>query len=597
MSADAWFTLAVVIVTIAALVSERVSPSLAILAATIVCFVAGVIDEDAAFSGFSNPAPITVAALYVLAGATETTGALQGLTDRVLGGRRAGATARSEARDLTRVVVPGAVASAFIANTPLVSMVAPRIVSWSRRTGRNASRFLMPFSYAAVFGGVITVIGTSTNVTVSGLLRDAERAPLDVFEITPVGLPVAAVGVALIVLLAPRLLPTRESAAEADAADAREYTIDMLVEAGSALAGRSVADAGLRNLTGVYLVEIERDGTCIAPVRPDEVLLAGDVLTFAGNVGRVLDLQRIPGLLAAEHHHIAQATDSRSPTTFEVVIGDDSALVGTTLKEIDFRARYGAAVLAIHRAGERLGQKLGDVRLRAGDLLLVLADPDFGRRWRGRRDFLLVSAVEGGAPLRRSRARAVELVTLALVVVAGSGLLDLLQASLLAALAVLAVGAITPAEARRAINFEIILMIAASFGLGAAVAESGLAREIGALLVDGFSPLGDIGILAAVLLATMLLTELLSNNAAAVLMFPVALATAADSGLAFRPFAIAILIGASCSFLTPIGYQTNLLVFGMGNYRFRDFTRLGAPLTLATIVVSLVVIPIAFPLH
>jgi di/tricarboxylate transporter len=596
VSGDAWFTLAVVVVTIAVLITERVSPSIAILAATVVLFVSGVIDEEQAFSGFSNAAPITVAALYVLAGATETTGALQGLTDRVLGGRRGSAPEASERRDLARVVVPGTAASACIANTPLVSIVAPRIVSWSRRTGRSASRFLMPFSYAAVFGGVITVIGTSTNVTVSGLLREAGRDPLEMFEITPVGLPVALVGAALLILLTPWLLPRRESAAESDAADVREYTIDMVVQAGSALVGRTVADAGLRSLTGVYLAEIERDGTLLAPIRPQEVLHADDRLTFAGNVTRVLDLQRLPGLLPAEQHHVTEATDSRAPETFEVVVGDNSPLVGATLKDIDFRARYGAAVLAIHRAGERLTQKLGDVHLRAGDLLLVLADPDFGRRWRDGHDFLLVSAIDGGTPLRRNRARAVELVTLGLIVVAGAGVLDLLKTSLLAALAVLVIGAITPAEARRAINWEIILMIAASFGLGAAMQESGLAGEIGQLLVDGFEPLGAVGILAGVLLATMILTELLSNNAAAVLMFPISLATAADAGLHFRPFAIAILIGASCSFLTPIGYQTNLLVFGMGNYKFRDFTRLGAPLTLATIVVSLIVIPIAFPL-
>jgi len=595
LSAEAWFTLAVVVVTIAVLITERVSPSIAILAATVVLFVTGVINQEQAFAGFSNDAPITVAALYVLAGATETTGALQGLTDRVLGGRRTADERRSERRDLTRVVVPGAVGSAFIANTPLVSMVAPRIVSWSRRTGRNASRFLMPFSYAAVFGGVITVIGTSTNVTVSGLLQDAGKEPLSMFEITPVGLPVALIGAALLIALTPLLLPRRESAAEADAA-VREYTIDMVVQPGSALIGQTVAGAGLRALTGVYLVEIERTGVLIAPVRPEEPLVAGDLLTFAGNVERVLDLQKLPGLLPAEHHHITEATDSRAPETFEVVVGDNSPLVGATLKEVDFRARYNAAVLAVHRSGERLSDKLGDVRLRAGDLLLVLADPDFGRRWRDRHDFLLVSAVEGGTPLRRNRARAVELITLALIVVAGTGLLDLLKASLLAALAVLAIGAITPAEARRSINFEIILMIAASFGLGAAMQESGLAAEIGQLLVDGFEWIGPVGVLAGVLLATMILTELLSNNAAAVLMFPIALATASEAGLHFRPFAIAILIAASCSFLTPIGYQTNLLVFGMGNYKFRDFTRLGAPLTLATIVVSLIVIPIAFPL-
>jgi di/tricarboxylate transporter len=595
MSADAWFTLVVVLVTIALLVSERVQPSVVMVGAVIVLLVGDVIPADAAFAGFSNEAPIIVAALYVLAGATETTGALSGITERVLGTRHLDAATR-ERRDLTRVLLPGTFASGFIANTPLVSMIAPRLVAWCRRTGRSPSRFLMPFSYAAVFGGVITVIGTSTNVTVSGLLKASGRPQLELFEITPVGLPVAIVGVIALILLTPILLPRRESPGERDAGGERAYTVEMLVPPGSTLIGRSVADAGLRALDGVYLVEIERGDDTIAPVGPDEVLAARDQLTFAGNVGRVLDLQRISGLISAEHRHFSLAASSGESRTFEVVVAEGSPLVGSTPKQVDFRARYGAAVMAIHRADERLASKLGDVRLRPGDLLLILADADFGRRWQGRDDFLLVSAVEGGVPPRRNRARAVEAITIGLILVSGLGILDLLKTSLLAALACLAIGAITPGEARRAINFDIIVLIAASFGLGAAMETSGLADEIGRLLVESFQPMGDVGVLAGVLLATMILTELLSNNAAAVLMFPIALATAGEAGLHFRPFAIAILIGASCSFLTPIGYQTNLLVFGMGGYRFRDFTRLGAPLTLLTIVVSLVAIPIVFPL-
>ncbi|HEU5300690.1 MAG TPA: SLC13 family permease [Acidimicrobiia bacterium] len=596
MSADAWFTLAVVVVTIALMVSERVQPSVVMLSAVIVLMVGETIDEAQAFSGFSNAAPITVAALYVLAGATETTGALQGLTERILGGRRRGPSGSGgDRQDLARVVVPGALASGLIANTPLVSMVAPRIVAWARRTDRSPSRFLMPFSFAAVFGGVITVIGTSTNVTVSGLLTESGRVPLDVFEITPVGLPIALIGVLALVLLTPILLPRRRSPGEIDEGGEREYTVEMLVEPSSPLVGRTITDAGLRNLVGVYLVEIERDGRHLGPVAPDEVLVDGDRLMFAGNIGRVLDLQKLAGLVPAGQQHFSLSENAGA--TFEVVVAEGSPLIGSTLKEVDFRARYGAAVIAIHRSAERLVAKLGEVRLRPGDLMLVLGDPDFARRWRGRDDFLLVSAVEGGAPLRRNRARAVELITLALIVVSGAGVLSLLKTSLLAALACLAVGAITPGEARRAVNFDIVVLIAASFGLGAAMQESGLAAEIARGLVDLTTPLGDIGVLAGVLLATMILTELLSNNAAAVLMFPVALATAAGSGLAFRPFVLAIIIGASCSFLTPIGYQTNLLVFGMGGYKFRDFTRLGAPLTLVTFVASLVLIPIAFPLR
>jgi di/tricarboxylate transporter len=278
------------------------------------------------------------------------------------------------------------------------------------------------------------------------------------------------------------------------------------------------------------------------------------------------------------------------------VIGEGSPLVGRTLKEIGFRGRYGGAVFAIHRAGERIPAKLGEVRLHVGDLLLVLADQEFRGRWENSHDFLLVSPLDGGVPVRREHALVVELTLLALVVVASTGLLGLLETSLLAAGGLVAGRIISVPEARRAIDFDVILMIAASFGLGAAMAESGLAEELGQLLVRGSDPFGDIAILAAVLIATMVMTELLSNNAAAVIMFPIAMATASEAGLASRPFAIAILIGASCSFLTPIGYQTNLLVYGMGGYRFLDFTRFGFPLTILTVVVSLIAIPIAFPL-
>jgi di/tricarboxylate transporter len=514
----------------------------------------------------------------------------------VLVPRRSGDGVVDERRDLARVVVPATAGSGFVANTPLVALLAPRIVAWCRRTGRSPSRYLMPLSHAAVFGGVITVLGTSTNITVSGLLRESGQDPLEVFEITPVGLPLAVLGVGLLLLVSPWLLPRRLSPSEADTAATREFTLEMQVAPASSLAGRTVAEAGLRNLEDFFLLELERDEAVTAPVAPDHELAEGDRLTFAGAVSRVLDLQRIPGLESAEQRHFS-IVGSGARATYEVVIGEGSPLAGRTLKEVGFRGRYGGAVFAIHRAGERIPAKLGEVRLHVGDLLLVLADHGFRERWQDSHDFLVVSPLDGGVPVRREHGLIVELTLLALIVVAGTGLLGLLEASLLAAGGLVVGRVISLPEARRAIDFDVILMIAASFGLGAAMSESGLAQELGRLLVRASESVGDIGILAAVLVATMLLTELLSNNAAAVLMFPIAMVSAAEAGLEPRAFAVAILIGASCSFLTPIGYQTNLLVYGMGGYRFLDFTRLGAPLTVLTIAVSLVAIPIAFPLH
>jgi di/tricarboxylate transporter len=304
------------------------------------------------------------------------------------------------------------------------------------------------------------------------------------------------------------------------------------------------------------------------------------------------------GLRTAGEAHLPAATKGAGAQRFyEAVLGPGSPLTGSTLKEADFRRRHGAAVLAIHRSGEALRRKLGDVRLRAGDVLLLIGPPALNRRWRDRPDFLVLAPVEGTTPVRRRRARLVQLIALGFIVAAGTGVVSLLQASLLTVIALLGLKVIGPGEARSSVNIDVILLMATSFGLGAAIAESGLAEEIALLVVGGLEPLGDIGILAGIVLATMLVTELLSNNAAAILMFPIALETAAQAGLQVRPFAIAILFAASLSFLTPIGYQANTLVWSMGGYRYRDFTRLGAPLTVFCGVATTVLVPLFFPLR
>lgn len=589
---EAWFTLIVVVLVVGALVTESISAPYAIFGAVTVLLVAGVIDADQAFSGFSNPAPITVAALYVLAASVEKTGALERLTARILG---PGDGPMSDRALLGRVLVPTAAASSFLNNTPIVAMVAPGVIGWARRAGRSPSRYLMPVSFAAILGGVVTLIGTSTNLVVSGLLREAGHEPLGLFEIGKVGLPFAVAGLAMMVLLAPKLLPQRRSPSEGFQ-DVREFTVQMKVSEGSDLAGKSVSEAGLRSLEGVFLVEIDRAGRRIVPVAPDEVLQEEDRLVFAGNVERILDLQRLPGLASAEEAHLPpEAATGPGRRFFETVIAEDSPLDGSTLKEVGFRARYDAAVVAIHRAGDPVQAKLGEVRLRPGDVLLVLGRGDFRRRWRAEHDFLVIAPLDGEPPPRREKARAVGVVTAALFLVVGTGLLDILEAALLAAIALVGLRVLKPIEARRSVDLNVIVVIALSFGLGAAMSASGLADEIAGLLIGGLGDLGNVGLLLGVLLATALLTELITNNAAAVLMFPIAISTAAQAGIDPRGFAIAVAIGASSSFLSPIGYQTNTMVYGMGGYHFGDFARVGFPLTILMLVVAVVFIPLSWP--
>jgi di/tricarboxylate transporter len=373
------------------------------------------------------------------------------------------------------------------------------------------------------------------------------------------------------------------------------YTIALAVEPDGPLVGRTVDAAGLRHLRGVFLAGVERAGTIVA-ARPGTVLGAGDICYFAGDVVDVVDLLEVDGFASAEHAHLLGAADRPDAGLFEAVVSERSELAGSTLRDTGFRARYDAAVLAVRRHDDELPGKLGTVVLRPGDVLLVLASPEFERQWRGHSDFSVIASLDAAGPARRHRAWPVVAAIGGMVAVVVTNLLDLMEASLLAAVALVAFKIISPNEARRSVNLNVVLTIAMSISLGTAVSVSGLAAEMATVLGNLGNPFGDTGRIVAVLVATMLLTELLSNNAAAALMVPVATATALDAGLDPRSFAIVVLIGASCSFLSPIGYQTNLMVYGLGGYRFRDFTIVGLPLTLVTLIVTPIVVQLFLPM-
>ncbi|CAN5589108.1 SLC13 family permease [soil metagenome] len=589
MTIEAWITLGVISVIVFVLMREMVLPSAAILGGTVALLLIGIIDARQAFAGFSNEAPFIIGSLLVLARAVDLSGLLQPIVAALFG------SVSSSRALLARLLFPVAGSSAFLNNTTIVAMTAPPVMELSRQRDMAPSRFLIPISYAAVLGGIITTIGTSTNLTVSGLLGQAGLPTLGLFEITPVGLPVALAGVAAIVLLAPRLLPDRGESRPEFVDGAREFTVGMAVVAGGPLDGQTVEGGGLRRLRGVFLVEIERGGQVIAPVAPNEPLRGGDRLTFVGRVDDIIDLQRMRGLVSSESTQLERLGGDRH-AFYEVVVGA-SELVGRTLRQAGFRGRYNAAVLAINRQGRRIEAKLGEVPLHTGDTLLVLADPGFNDRWRDSREFLLIAPLQGVAPTRPRKAALVAAVVVGFVVLTGTGILSLLQGALLVPLLLIGTRALSVAEARRAIDLNLLVLIAASFGLGAAVEASGLGQVIASGLLSVAAPLGAVAVLGAVFVATILLTEMVSNNAAAVLIFPVAMATAAGLGVDPRPFVLVVLFGASLSFLTPIGYQTNMMVYGLGGYRFLDFPRLGLPIILVAGTVALLLVPIFFPLR
>ncbi len=582
MSVDAWITVAVLAMAFAMLASDRMAPSAVVLSATALLLLANVITTEQALSGFSNPAPITVAALYVVARGAQKTGLLAPLTSRLLGEGRSW-------RDLARLVVPAAGASAVLNNTPLVAALVPDVVAACQRRGISASKFLMPLSFATILGGTVTVLGTSTNLVVSGLVQEADGRPLGLFEVTPIGLPTAIAGLLVLVSVSWWLVPDRVAVADQDDRESREFVVAMEVVADGPLAGQRIGETDLVAREHVFLVQLLRDGHRQSPVDLDVVLEAGDRLSFVGRVDRVVDLHRLPGLRSTASHHL-ETLAGRSRQLQVAVIGRTSPAAGHTLAEVDFLSRYQAAVLAVHRDGHRLVAEPREVRLRPGDALMLLADRDFADTWRDRRDFLVIAPLGGDPPEVSRRAPLVGLVMLGMVAAATTGVATVLEAALVASAVLVATGVLTAHEVRDAIDLDVIILIAASFGLGQAVQVTGLADRLAGALVSAFNGFGTYGIVFGILLSLTLLTELVTNNAAVVVVFPVGAAIAAREGIDLRHLAVGLAVAASSSFLTPIGYQTNTIVYGPGGYRFTDYLRVGLPLNLTVLVVATVLV-------
>jgi di/tricarboxylate transporter len=583
MTPEAWLTALVVVLILAGLVASVASPSVLAFAGVVILLLAGVIDPAQALSGFSNPAPFTVGALFVVARAISKTGAIRPYTRAIMG--RSGHTRRP----MLRMLAPITTASALMNNIPLVAMMIPEVNSWARKRGSDAARFLLPLSYGAILGGTLTLIGTSTNLVVAGQMVDSGLEPFAFFELGRVGLPIALVGVVTVVAISPRVLRRVRSPGASLAEAERNFSIDMAITVEGPLDGATVEEGGLRHLAGVFLTSVDRGDSVVAPARPNTILRGGDRLRFVGRIDQILDLQAIKGLEHADRDHISELSVPGA-SYFTVAIGHDSPLVGMSLRDADFRSKYQAAVVAIHRAGVRLDAKLGDVLLRPGDALIVLTDPGFGRRWQNRADFLLISSLADEIePVAPGRWRTLAVLG-TMIVVASTGLLPILQAALTAALLMIVLRVLTPDEARQALDLDVLGVIAAAFGLATAVEVSGLADVISDGLISSLGGFGEIGVLAGVVLATVALTELVTNNAAALLMFPIAVSSAAAAGVDPRGMAVAVAVAASASFLTPLGYQTNTMVYGPGGYRVSDYLRMGFPVTIIAVigVVSLV---------
>ncbi len=624
MNWEAWATLSVVAVMAVGLMANLAGPDLILLAAVAALVALGIIDAGSAVAGFGNEGLITVGVLFVLVAGLTQTGAMELITSRLLGRPRSLLGAQA------RLMIPIAGMSAFLNNTPLVAMFMPVVDDWCKKFSLSPSKLYIPLSYAAILGGTCTLIGTSTNLVVYGLLK-ADLASTDpaqpiglrdigFFELAWVGVPCALVGIGYCLLLSRWLLPDRKPALHG-LDDPRQYTVEMLVEPTSPLVGKTIEQAGLRQLPGLYLVEVTRapdrrdtesppgddptdghenqEGETIVAVGPEVRLHAGDRLVFVGVVESVVDLRKMRGLVPATDQVFKLDGNKTHRTLVEAVVGSSNQLNGRTIREGRFRSIYGAAVIAVGRGGERIRKKIGDIVLQPGDTLLLEATPAFVERQRNRRDFFLVSQVQNSAPPRHERAWLALAILIALVLSVTAGLASMLAAALVAAAIMIATRCCTGAEARQSVDWSILVVIGAALGVAHALDTSGAAGHVadaivsaGQSLARAYFPAGSaLIVLAAVYLATMLFTAFVTNAAAVALIYPIAKAASLGVDANFLPFLFAIMFAASNDFATPIGYQTNLMVYGPGGYRFSDYVRFGGPLNLLMFTLFMLIAP------
>jgi di/tricarboxylate transporter len=606
MTWEAWYTAVLVLVMLGVLARGRYSTDIVVMFVLAALLVPGIVSPREAFAGFANTGLMTIAFLFVVAAAIQETGAMTLITAGVLG------RPKSAVRAQSRLIPLVSGMSAFMNNTPIVAMFIPAMRDLARRTGIPAAKLMMPLSFAAILGGICTLIGTSTNLVVYSQIKaynelnPAQQLPeFGMWTLTWIGVPVAIVGYIYMLIASPKLLPQGEPAAGGESPGARrEYTTAMRAPAGSAgaaIVGKTIEQAGLRHLPGLFLSRIDRRGTSVVAVAPSTVIEADDVLVFVGDLGSVVDLQKIKGLVPIADDASLPDTHYRPQMRLvEVVISHASSLIGRSIREAQIRTRFGAVVIAVHRLGEQIEGKIGDIVVRPGDTLLLETDVGFMARHGHSTEFSLAGELQGAPTPRHERAW-IALLILAVMVIGMSfeipwlGKADEVVVVMVAAGAMLMLRCCTAAQARSALDWPVLIVIGASFGIGRAMQQSGLAATVAGEVVQWAGPLGPWALIGSIYLLTLMFTTLISNNAAAALMFPIALSVATTQGASVTPFAVAVAMAASLEFTTPLGYQTNLMVMRPGGYRFIDFVRFGGPLTIICAIVCIGLIPLIFP--
>lgn len=616
------------------MLSRRNAPTEILFSLALVLFVVcGIISPELAWQSFADKAVIAIAGLLVISAALRSTGVLDQIGRALLGG------VRTETRAMTRLSAVILAGSAFLLNTAIVAMLMPLVIAWCRRLHIAPSRLLLPISYLAILGGTCTLVGTSTNFVVNGKLdevssnlsvylsdtqgsqlpeelkqrlsiypvewlraNEAQLQPMILTDISWVGIPCALAGALLLILVGRRLFPDRSEMLDSLEDKRREYLVEMMVTSECALVGKTVEEGGLRHLPGLFLIEIDRDGEIIGPVSPSDRIQKNDRLVFTGVVATIVDLEKIPGLVpAADINYEISPDKVATRSLVEVVLSPSSPLVGSSIRQANFRQHYGAAVVAVHRNGTRLPKKIGDIELSPGDTLLLQTQQGFVRSFRNRPDFYLVSGVENSESRSHHKLSLAAGLTLTLIfwLFAMQFMPNSVPrpfrmaevAIMVTAMAMIVTRCISVSDARCSIDLPMLLTVGAAIGVGSALNECGAADQIAGQLLHlscGSPYLG----LIIVFIITICFTEMISNVAVAAAMFYVALSLASQLGVSPRPFIMAVTLAASLSFVSPIGYQTNLMVMGPGGYRPSDYVRAGLPLSLFVGTIAVILIPI-----
>jgi di/tricarboxylate transporter len=557
------------------LIRGRFSPAAVFAGVTFAFVMLDFVSIPQSLRQFTNEGLVTVVVLLLLSVVLDKAHLLENLADRLVGGSYRWA--------LARLYVATAAYSAFLNNTAVVaSLLGP--LRQSRR--HSPSRLLLPMCYAASLGGILTLVGTSTNLLMNSLMVGRDLPPLHIFDLFPVGILILLACGATMLLAYPRILkampPTEEVASD--------YFLEATVTPGSRLVGKTVEAAGLRNLSHLFLTEIVRGDTVIAPVEPDQTVMAGDLLVFTGDITRLDVLTQIDGLQTRGQHYKLPLDN-----LVEVVVAANSTLARRTLKDVDFRSQFDAAVIAVRRGSERLAGAIANIPLEVGDTLVLVVGKDFDKRNNLARNFVIVSRREVQKFVDPRKGLVAMAGFVAVITLSAFGVIGFLKGLLVLLAAFLLFGFVKVNDLRRNMPYDLIMIIACALIISEVMIGTKVAELLAGALLTGAEGHGPYWALAIILLVTWLLTELMSNNAAAALAFPVAIGVAAKLGLDPMPFLMAVLYGASCSFVTPYGYQTNLMVMSPGRYTLGDFVRAGLPLALVFLLVALVAIPVFFP--